>query len=80
MEISPESLVTQFTYWDWGIVAAYLILVVYIGIRVNRYITDVASYMVGGRASRWALNTASYIGTELGLVIKRLRTAPLRVC
>lgn len=68
MDLSPERLVTQFTYWDWAIVALYLAGIGYIGIRVNRYIHNVADYMVGGRASRWALNTASYVGTELGLV------------
>ncbi len=63
-----DHFTTQFTAYDWGIVAVYILLVGFLGIRVNRYISDVSSYMVGGRASGLALNTASYIGTELGLV------------
>jgi len=68
MDIDPVHFVTQFSQWDWIIVAVYIAAIGYIGIRVNRYIHNVADYMVGGRASRWALNTASYVGTELGLV------------
>ncbi|HUF11288.1 MAG TPA: sodium:solute symporter family protein [Rhodothermales bacterium] len=68
MDIDPVRLITQFSAWDWGIVAIYIASIGYIGIHVNRYIHNVADYMVGGRASRWALNTASYVGTELGLV------------
>ena len=59
---------TQFTSLDWGIVAIYLLLIGAIGVWVNRYIKNVADYMVGGRATGLALNTASYIGTDLGLV------------
>jgi SSS family solute:Na+ symporter len=68
MDLNPEYFITQFSNVDWIIVAVYIAAIGYIGIHVNRYIHNVADYMVGGRASRWALNTASYVGTELGLV------------
>ncbi len=63
-----DQFATQFTGFDWVIVAVYVLLIGVLGVKVNRYISGVSSYMVGGRASGWALNTASYIGTELGLV------------
>ena len=60
--------VTNFGTADWIIVAVYLLVVVSVGVVVNRYIHNVTDYMVGGRASGAALNSASYIGTGLGLV------------
>ncbi len=68
MDVNPQSLVTQFSMLDWIIVGIYIVGIGYVGVHVNRYIHNVTDYMVGGRASRWALNTASYVGTELGLV------------
>ena len=59
---------TNFGTLDWAIVAVYLLGVGVIGVVVNKYIHNVADYMVGGRASGAALNTATFIGTGLGLV------------
>jgi len=59
---------TNFGPTDWWIVAVYLVGVGVLGILANRYIHSVADYMVGGRGSRTALNTATRIGTGLGLV------------
>ena len=59
---------TNFTQVDWWIVAVYLVGVGVIGVVVNRYIHNVSDYIVGGRGSRTALNTATFIGTGLGLV------------
>ena len=59
---------TNFGTVDWWIVAAYLAGSVAVGLLANRYIHNVAGYMVGGRGSGAALNTATYIGTGLGLV------------
>ena len=50
---------TNFTAVDLGIVVLYLLATVAIGAVVNRWVGGVASYMVGGRASGSALNTAS---------------------
>ncbi|MDP7348952.1 MAG: hypothetical protein QF735_11990, partial [Phycisphaeraceae bacterium] len=59
---------TNFTTADWIIVSVYLIGTVAVGAVVNRYVHSVSDFMVGGRASGTALNTATYIGTGLGLV------------
>ena len=59
---------TQFTYLDAVIVIAYLVGTVLLGLYVNRHIHNSAGYLVGGRAAGTALNTATFIGTELGLV------------
>jgi solute:Na+ symporter, SSS family len=59
---------TNFTLLDWVIVFIYIALITCIGIYVNRYVKNTADFMVGGRSVGLALNTASYIGTELGLV------------
>ncbi|MCK5804711.1 MAG: sodium:solute symporter family protein [Lentisphaeria bacterium] len=59
---------TNFTWLDWLIVIVYLVGTGAVGVWVNRYIHSVDDYMVGGRASGTFLNTASFIGTGLGLV------------
>jgi len=59
---------TNFSSLDWGIVAVYLAVVAIVGMLVNRYIHNVDDYLVGGRGSGTALNTATFIGTGLGLV------------
>ncbi len=59
---------TNFTQIDWWIVAVYLVGVGILGVVVHRYIHNVSDYIVGGRGSRTALNTATFIGTGLGLV------------
>ncbi|MBN2475722.1 MAG: sodium:solute symporter family protein [Pirellulales bacterium] len=67
----PESLKqlgTNFSAWDWAIVAVYLAGTVAIGIYVNRYIRSMADYMVAGRSLRSFLGIATMIGTELGLI------------
>jgi len=64
----PAMFATNFATLDWVIVGAYLMVSVVIGIVVNKYIHNVADYMVGGRGSGTSLNVATYIGTGLGLV------------
>jgi len=61
-------LETQFTFIDSIIVVVYLAGTVLLGFYVNRHIHNSAGYLVGGRAAGTALNTATFIGTELGLV------------
>ncbi|MFH1744295.1 MAG: sodium:solute symporter family protein [bacterium] len=63
-----EMFSTNFSTVDWLIVAVYLTGVTLAGIAVNRYIHNVADYMVGGRGSGTALNMSAYIATGLGLV------------
>jgi len=59
---------TNFSTIDWILVAAYLAGAVAIGVFVNKYIHNISDYLVGGRASGAALNTATFVGTGLGLV------------
>jgi len=59
---------TNFARLDWWIVGVYLAGSVVVGLLANRYIHNVAGFMVGGRGSGAALNAATYIGTGLGLV------------
>ena len=59
---------TNFTGLDWTIVVVYLAGVGATGMIVNRYVHNVADYMVGGRGAGTALNVATYLGTGLGLV------------
>lgn len=63
-----ETFATNFSTLDWIIVVIYLLGVGSLGMIVNRYIHSVSDFMVGGRGSGTALNTATYIGTSLGLV------------
>ena len=59
---------TNFGTADWVIVAVYLAATGAVGVALNKYIHNVGDYMVGGRGTGASLNTATYIGTGLGLV------------
>ena len=61
-------LESNFTWLDWGIVAVYLCTTVAIGIYVNRYIGNMADYVVAGRSLGTFIAVATMTGTELGLV------------
>lgn len=61
-------LPSNFAALDAVIVVAYLLAALLVGIVANRRVGGVASYLVGGRAAGPALNSASYVGTGLGLV------------
>ncbi|MFH1744296.1 MAG: sodium:solute symporter family protein [bacterium] len=63
-----EMFSTNFSTLDGMIVVAYLVGVFLAGVVVNRYVHNVADYMVGGRGAGTALNIATYLGTGLGLV------------
>jgi SSS family solute:Na+ symporter len=59
---------TNFAVLDAVIVTVYLVVTTAAGILANRRVAGVEAYILGGRAAGPALNTASYIGTGLGLV------------
>lgn len=63
-----NAFATNFAAVDWVIVALYLAVALAIGIFANRYIHSVKAYLIGGAASGTSLNTATFIGTGLGLV------------
>jgi len=69
MPTAAEGLLqTNFTAVDWVIVAVYLAGSLAIGILANRFIHSLSDYLVSGRGSGAALNSASYLGTSFGLV------------
>jgi len=59
---------TNFTGVDWAIVGVYILGVAAFGVWVNRYIHNVADYMVAGRSAGTALNVATFLATGLCLV------------
>lgn len=59
---------TNFTWLDWGIVVAYLVISIFVGIWANRYVGNIAGYLVAGRTLRIRLALATMTGTEIGLV------------
>jgi len=67
MEPSP-TFVSNFTGLDWGIVALYLLGTVAVGIYANRYIRNMADYVVAGRSLKSHLSVATMLGSEIGLV------------
>ncbi|MFH1613907.1 MAG: sodium:solute symporter family protein [Planctomycetota bacterium] len=58
----------SFSYIDWGIIIAYMLGTVLVGLYVRRYVSNMADYIVAGRALKSYLGIATMIGTELGLV------------
>jgi len=68
MGLSAIGIETNFGPLDWGIVAAYLIIIVAVGVYIKRYISNVTDFIVAGRGLRTFLAVATMIGTELGLV------------
>ena len=66
--VELAELGTNFSGWDWAIVAVYLAGTVVIGLYVNRYIRNMADYVVAGRSLKSFIAIASMVGTELGLI------------
>ena len=63
---AAQGFVSNFGAIDWAIVAAYLAGTVAVGIYANRFIRNMADYMVAGRSLRPYLAVATMIGTEGG--------------
>ncbi|MFP6765058.1 MAG: sodium:solute symporter family protein [Planctomycetaceae bacterium] len=59
---------TNFKGLDWGILVAYLGISIAVGIWANRYVGNIAGYLVAGRTLRIRLALATMTGTEIGLV------------
>ena len=68
MGLESVGLQSNFSAADWAIVAVYLLATVVIGFYVNRYVANMADYVVAGRALRSCLAIATMVGSELGLV------------
>ena len=57
---------TNFTIYDWVIVAVYLSISLGVGVMVRKYITNMDSYLAAGRAIGTRLGIATMAGTEMG--------------
>lgn len=68
MDFSSLGIQSNFSTIDWIIVAAYLLGSVAIGFYANRYVSNMADYVVAGRALRTCLAIATMVGSELGLI------------
>ena len=64
----PFHFVSNFGVIDWIIVAIYLSGTVALGVFANRYIKDMADYMVAGRTLKSSIGVATMLGSEIGLV------------
>lgn len=59
---------TNFTGFDWGIVAVYLAISMFVGLLAKKYVYNMADYIGAGRAIGTALGIATMTGTEMGLI------------
>ena len=64
----PFSFTSNFATIDWVIVVVYLSGTVALGLFANRYIKDMADYMVAGRSLKSFIAVATMLGSEIGLV------------
>ena len=67
-EMAKALELTNFGVVDWVIVGLYLLISVFIGFWVKRYVSDMATYIGAGRKVGTWLGVATMTGTELGLV------------
>jgi solute:Na+ symporter, SSS family len=59
---------TNFTALDWVLVALYLSISLFIGLRVKKYARNMSNYLGAGRAVGACLGIATMTGTEMGLI------------
>jgi SSS family solute:Na+ symporter len=65
---TQQEFLSNFSMLDWGIVITYLLGTVAVGIYANRYIRDMADYIVAGRSLNSYISVATMLGSEIGLV------------
>jgi SSS family solute:Na+ symporter len=66
--VSAAAIVTRFSLVDAAIAAASLALVLWIGVRVKRYIGTIESYLVASRGMGLYVGAASLLSTEVGII------------
>lgn len=64
----PVTFISNFSTLDWVIVAVYLAGTVAVGLYANRYVKDMADYIVAGRSLKSFISVATMLGSEIGLV------------
>ncbi len=65
---STQTFVSNFSTIDWWIVGIYLAGTVAVGLYANRYIKNMADYVVAGRSLKSHIAVATMLGSEIGLV------------
>ncbi len=54
-----------FTYWDWAVVAGYLILTTWLGHRLSGKQSNIKDFFLGGKTLPWWSVSGSMIATEI---------------
>ena len=54
-----------FTYWDWAVVAGYMILTTWLGHRLSGKQSSIKDFFLGGRTLPWWSVSGSMIATEI---------------
>ena len=56
---------SDFTGWDWGVVAFYMLLTTWIGHRMSGKAATVKDFFLGGRSMPWWAVSGSMVATEI---------------
>ncbi len=60
-----ETIASQFTRWDWLVVAGYLLFTTWIGHRLSGKNSTIREFFLGGRSLPWWAVSGSMIATEV---------------
>ena len=60
-----ETIASQFTRWDWLVVAGYLLFTTWIGHRLSGKNATIREFFLGGRSLPWWAVSGSMIATEI---------------
>jgi len=58
----------NFSILDWFILAAYITLIFYVGVRGKKYVSDSADFLVAGRSMGLHVGMISLLATEIGII------------
>ena len=58
----------NFSILDWLILAAYIALIFWVGVRGKRYVTDSSDFLVAGRTMGLYVGMISLVATEIGII------------
>ena len=58
----------NFSMLDWTILAAYIALIFYVGVRGKRYVSDSTDFLVAGRSMGLYVGMISLVATEIGII------------
>jgi SSS family solute:Na+ symporter len=66
--VSAAAIVSRFSLLDAAIAAASLVVTLWIGVRVRRYIGTIEDYLVASRGMGLYVGAASLLSTEVGII------------